>query len=149
MSLASEQAAAAQQTNTGNYYNVQAGPVYLRFQGEMGIELNDNATYSSTAPDADIALRPNLNFKAFWPVTEKNTLALSAGIGYVEYLRDRSLNYMNIASDSALMFNVYSGDFLFNLHDRFSATDYQVADPSVSAILIRLENTVGLGATGT
>jgi hypothetical protein len=148
MSLASEQAAAAQQTAlTNNYYNVQAGPVYMRFQGEMGIEFNDNANYSHVNPDADVGFRPNLNLKADWPVTERNTLALSTGIGYVEYLREPGLSHLNIRSDSSMGFNVYSGDFLFNLHDRFSAVDYQTQDPSVSASLIRLENTPGLAAT--
>jgi len=148
MSLASEQAAAAQKTTTSsNYYNVQAGPVYLRFQGEMGIELNDNVNYSHTNPDADLGFRPNLNLKAYWPVTERNSLALSTGIGYVEYVHEPGLSHLNITSDSGLGFNVYSGDFVFNLHDRFSAVDYQVEDPSVSASLVRFENTAGLGAT--
>ena len=148
MSIASEQAAEAQKTgSSSNYYNIQAGPIYLRFQGEMGIELNDNANYSSTAPDEDIAFRPIVNVKSFWPVTEQNTLALSTGIGYVEYLRDSSLSHLNITSDSGLAFNVYSGDFVLNLHDRFSAVDYQVQDPSISASLIRFENTAGLGTT--
>ena len=71
MSIASEQAAEAQKTDSStNYYNIQAGPIYLRFQGEMGIETNDNANYSSTAPDLDIAFRPTANIKSFWPVTE-------------------------------------------------------------------------------
>src|ERR1700678_936725 len=49
MSLASEQAAAAQNPTIGsNYYNVQAGPVYLRFQGEMGMEFNDNVNYTES-----------------------------------------------------------------------------------------------------
>jgi len=148
MSLASEQAVAAQRTAlTNNYYNVQAGPVYLRFQGEMGIELNDNANYSHSNPDADVGLRPNLNLKADWPVTQRNTLALSTGIGYVEYIHDPALSHLDINSDSGLAFNVYSGDFLFNLHDRFSAVDYQTQDPSVSASLIRLENTPGLAVS--
>jgi hypothetical protein len=148
MSLASEQTAEAQRaTTSANYYNIQSGPVYLRFQGEMGIELNDNANYSGTAPDADMDFRPNLNLRAFWPVTEQNTLALSAGVGYVEYIRDRNLSHLSIASDSGLAFNVYSGDFVFNLHDRFSALDYQTQDASVSASLIRLENTTGLATT--
>jgi len=148
MSLADEQAAAAEKTGiNGNYYNVQIGPVYLRFQGEMGIELNDNANFSSTAPDADMAFHPNLNMKAYWQATEENNLALSLGIGYVDYLRERSLSHLNINSDSGVAFNVYSGDFVFNLHDRFSAVDYQTQDPSVSASLIRLENTPGVAAT--
>jgi hypothetical protein len=145
VSLASEQVAEAQHTSTAsNYYNIQAGPVYLRFQGEMGLEFTDNANYSETSPDADIALLPTLNLKAFWPVTENNTLAVSVGIGYLEYLRDRALSHLNITSDSGLDFKVYSGDFVFDLHDHFSAVDYQTEDPSVSASLIRLENTPGL-----
>jgi hypothetical protein len=148
MSLASEQAAAAQQTAiSNNYYNVHVGPVNLRFQGEMGIELNDNVNYSHTNPDADLGFRPNLNLKADWPVTERNTLSLSTGIGYLEYIHDPGFSHLNINSDSGLAFNVYTGDFLFNLHDRFSAVDYQTQDPSVSASLIRLENTAGLAAT--
>jgi hypothetical protein len=147
MSLAGEQAAAALKTAAGsNYYNIQAGPVYLRFQGKMGFEFNDNANYSSTAPDVDMAFHPDLNVKADWQVTERNNLALSTGIGYVEYIHDPSLSHLNINSDSGLAFNVYSGDFVFNLHDRFSAVDYQTQDPSVSASMIRLENTPGLAA---
>jgi hypothetical protein len=145
MSLASEQAAEAQHPNTtSNYYNIQTGPVYFRFEGEMGLELNDNANYSETSPDADVALRPTLNVEASWPVTEQNTLALSAGVGYVEYLRDRSLSHLNITSDSGLDFKVYSGDFVLDFHDRFSAVDYEEEDPSVSASFIRLENTIGV-----
>ena len=145
MSIASAQAAAAQHASTsGNYYNIQAGPIYLRFQGDMGVELTDNATYSQINPEGDIALWPTLNIKAFWPVTKENTLALSLGIGYVEYLRESSLSHLNITSDSGLEFKIYSGDFVFDLHDRISAIDYATQDPSVSASFIRLENTAGL-----
>jgi hypothetical protein len=148
MSLAGEQAAAAQKSAAAsNYYNVQAGPVCLRFQAEMGIELNDNANFSSTAPDADMGFRPELNVKADWQVTERNNLALSTGIGYLQYIHEPGLSHLIIKSDSGLAFNVYSGDFVFDLHDRFSAVDYQTQDPSVSASLIRLENTPGLAAT--
>jgi hypothetical protein len=148
MSQAGAQAAAAlRTTNDINYYNVQAGPVHLWFQGEMGIELNDNANYSKFDPDADLILRPDLNARASWAVTEQNTLALSAGVGYAEYLHDRALSGLRVKSDSSAGFNVYSGDFVFNLHDRFSAVDYQIQDPAVSASVIRLENTSGLETT--
>jgi len=147
VSLASEQAALAQRpTASSNYYNLLLGPVYLRFQGAMGVELNDNANYSHTAPDADIALLPNLNLKALWPVSPQNTLTLSTGIGYVDYLRDSFLSHVNIASDSSLNFKLYTGDFVFDLHDRFSAVDYASQDPSVSASVERLENDPGVNA---
>jgi hypothetical protein len=147
ISLAGEQAALAQHSSAAsNYYNVLLGPVYLRFQGEMGMELNDNANYSHTAPDADVGLIPTLNIKALWPVTRQNSLTLSTGLGYEEYLRDSALSHVNIASDSSLNFKVYTGDFVLDLHERFSAVDYASQDPSVSANMERLENNPGLGA---
>lgn len=147
MSLASEAVAAAQKTSTSsNYYNIEAGPVFLRFQGEMGVEFNDNANYSSTNPDADIGLRPGVNVKAYWPVTEQNAVNLDTGIGYVQYLHDPSYSYLYINSDSSLNFKVYTGDVVLDLHDRFSAIEYQTQDPSVSANFIRLENTPGIKA---
>ncbi len=148
MSLASGQAAAAEKaTNDIGYYNVQAGPVHLALQGEMGVELNDDANFSKTNPDADVILHPDLNVRAGWRATEQNTLSLSAGLGYAEYLHDHALSGLRIASDSGVGFNVYSGDFIFNLHDRFSAIEYQIQDPAVSASMIRLENTTGLDTT--
>jgi hypothetical protein len=148
MSLASEQVAAAQYNSpSSNYFNVQAGPVFMRFQGELGLEFNSDVDYSHTDPLADVGFRETLNLKAYWPVTARNTLSLSAGIGYVEYVRNPAYSHLSITSDSGLAFNVYSGDLVFNLHDRISAVDYQVQDPSVSATLIRLENTVGLETT--
>lgn len=148
MSLESEQAAAAQNaTNENNSYNIQAGRARLWLQGEMGLELNDNANYSKTKPDADVILHPALNVRASWLPTEQNTLSLAAGVGYAEYLHDHALSGPRIASHSGLGYNIYSGDFVFNLHDRFSAVDYQFQDPAVSASVIRLENTTGFNAT--
>jgi hypothetical protein len=124
MSLASEQAAEAQNPTVGsNYYNVQAGPVYLRFQGEMGIELNDNVNYTETHRRADVILRPVLNTDLLWPLTERNNLSLISGLGYVDYLRTSTLDHPYVAPNSKVAFKFYSGDFVFELHDRFSAVD--------------------------
>jgi len=148
MSLASEQAAAAEKaTNDIGYYNAQAGPVRMALQEEMGVELNDDANYSKTNPDADVILHPALNVRAGWRATEQNALSLAAGLGYAEYLHDHALSGLRIASDSGVGCNIYSGDFVFNLHDRFSAVEYQIQDPAVSASVIRLENTAGLETT--
>jgi hypothetical protein len=147
ISLAGEQAALAQRPSAAsNYYNVLLGPVHLRFQGEMGVELNDNANYSSTAPVADLALIPSLNIKAFWPVSQQNSLTLATGLGYERYLREPALSHVNIASDSSLVFKLYTGDFVFDARERFSAVDYASQDPSVSSSVERLENDPGINA---
>ena len=76
MSLASEQAAIARNPVVGsNYYNVHTGPVYFRFQGEMGIEFNDNINFTESDRRADVILRPILNTDLLWPLTERNSLS--------------------------------------------------------------------------
>jgi hypothetical protein len=150
MSLASEQAAEAQNPTVGsNYYNVQAGPVYLRFQGEMGIELNDNVNYTETHRRADVILRPVLNTDLLWPLTERNNLSLISGLGYVDYLRTSTLDHPYVAPNSKVAFKFYSGDFVFELHDRFSAVDNVLQTPSLSGTgnYFQIENIAGADAT--
>src|SRR5271167_3062061 len=71
--IASEEGAAGQSlVANSNYYNAQAGPVYLRFQGEMGIELNDNVNYTATNRRLDVILRPILDTDILWPLSGHN-----------------------------------------------------------------------------
>jgi hypothetical protein len=150
MSLASEQAAVAQNPTVGsNFYNVQSGPVYLRFQGEMGIEFNDNVNYAETNRRADVILRPVLDTDFLWPLTERNSITLFAGLGYVHYMRTSNLDHPYVAPDSRAAFKIYSGDFVFELHDRFSAQDNVLQTPSLSGTgnYFQLENIPGVDAT--
>jgi hypothetical protein len=150
MSLASEQAAAAKNPPAGtNNYNVQAGPVYLRFQGEMGIEFNDNVEYTESNRRADVILRPVLDTDILWPLTERNSFTFFCGLGYVHYARTSSLDHPYIAPDSKVAFKVYSGDFVFELHDLCSAQDNVLLTPSLSGTgnYFQIENITGLDAT--
>jgi hypothetical protein len=150
MSLASEQAAVAQNSTPGsNYYNVQAGPVYLRFQGEMGIEFNDNIDYTESNHRADLILRPVLNTDLLWPLTEHNSFSFFSGLGYVHYIRTSTLDHPYIAPDSKVAFRIYSGDFVFEWHDRCSAQDNVLQTPSLSGTgnYFRIENIAGVDAT--
>jgi hypothetical protein len=150
MSLASEQAATAQNPTVGsNYYNVQAGPVYLRFQGEMGFELNDNVNYTETNRRADLISRPVLDTDLLWPLTGRNSFSFTSGLGYVHYIRTSNLDHPYIAPDSKLAFKIFSGDFVFELHDRFSAQDNVLQTPSVSGTgdYFQIENMAGVNAT--
>lgn len=144
--MASEQAAELRkQTSEPGYYNLEAGPVSLRFQGETGIELNDNVNFTETNRQADMAFRAGVDARANWPVTEQNNLFLSTGIGYVTYLKTHDLDHLYITPDSALSFQLYTGDFTINLHERFSVTENVAQAPSVSGTgnLVQYENTPG------
>ncbi|MDB6112850.1 MAG: hypothetical protein JWR69_4600 [Pedosphaera sp.] len=148
MSLAGVQAAEQQKKASGpDYYNLAVGPVSLRFQSEMGVEFNDNVNYSSTGKQADIGLRPGMNVRALWPVTEQNSLYFSTGIGYIHYLQTPTLDHLYITPDSNLAFKMYAGDFVINYHDRFSITEDVAQSPTISGTgnFGQIENTLGVG----
>jgi hypothetical protein len=148
MSLASEQALAAKNPGS-NYYNIQAGPIYLRLQGEMGIEFNDNVEYTAANRRADVILRPVLDTDILWPLTERNSFTFFSGLGYVHYIRTSALDHPYIAPDSKLAFRIYLGDFVFELHDQCSAQDNVLLTPSLSGTgnYFQIENITGLDAT--
>ena len=147
LATASKLATEAQRTTeTGGYYNIHTGPLSLRFQGTAGVEYNDRPNYASVGENskADVIFSPGLNTKAYWPVTERNALSLSMGVGYLAYIRNPGLSRFTVNSDSGLNFKVYSGDFVFDVHERFSLVNAQAQDPTVGNSLNRLENTCGL-----
>ncbi len=137
--------AAELEKKTGNldYYNLALGPVSLRFQSEMGIELTDNVNYSNTNRISDLALTPALNMRAFWPVSENNSLFFSTGVGYTTYMRTSNNDHLNITPDSNLTFRMYVGDFVINFHDRFSMTENVQQNPTGNGNFVELDNTVG------
>lgn len=150
MPLASEEAtAAANPSADSRYYNVQSGPVFMRLQGEMGFELNDNVNYTETNRRSDVILRPILGSDILWPLTGRNSFSFSSGLGYVHYVRTDSLDHPYVAPDSRMAFKICSGDFVFDLHDRFSAQDNVLQTPSLSGTgnYFQIENISGADAT--
>ena len=83
-----------------------------------------------------------------WPVTQVNDLNLSVAAGYSDYLQHQELNRFYINPGSGLSFNIYSGDFVINLHDRISITENAYQNQSVNGNTINdsLQNTLGANA---
>jgi hypothetical protein len=147
MSIAGSEAAEMEKkTGDLSYYNLALGPVSLRFQAEMGFGFTDNVNYTSTNRVSDLALMPAMNMRAFWPISENNSLFFDTGIGYTTYLRTSSKDSLNITPDSNLTFRMYVGDFVINFHDRFSMTENVQQNPTGSGSFVELENTTGVSA---
>jgi hypothetical protein len=145
-SMAGQEVAEARKLALDNQkFNVKMGPVSLRFSGRLGIEATDNVHNSENNPQADLGFRPQLNMLAFWRVTEKNSLSLGMGLGYVKYLQAKEYDNLFITPDTDLSFDVYVGDFAINLHDRFDYTADVASDPTISGTgsLNRFENLAG------
>ena len=127
-------------------FNLKLGPVSLRFSGNLSTEASDNIRASENNAQADLGIRAQLNTFAVWRVTEKNSLTLGLGLGYVKHLKATEYDSLYITPDTDLSFDVYAGDFLINLHDRFDYSQDVSADPTVSGTgsLSRFENTIGI-----
>ncbi len=123
-SLAGEAAVEAQKKAIENqYYNLQMGDLKLRFQTALGVEATDNVNYSEKNRQADVSLRPQLDVTAMFPLTDRNTIALTIGAGYAKYVKTKARNHFFLTPDSTIGFNIYAGDFVFNLHTQFTYTE--------------------------
>ena len=123
MSLASEEAAQARRDAAQlGYCNIKFRSVTARVQAYAGVEYIDNVTYSTTKPESDVALRAGLNIQSLWPISDLNSLYLSTGAGYIKYAQLSSADSPYITPNSGILFQMYAGDFLINLDDRFALT---------------------------
>ncbi len=151
MSAASAEAARArsQAATTVDYYNLQLGRSYWSFAARLGADYDSNVNLSPTHPEYDFILRPEIDVRMLLPVSDKNSLNLSAGAGYSAYVMHSQLRRIYVTPDTAVSFDVYAGDFWINLHDRVSITENSYQDPTVfgSGNFSQLQNAAGLGAT--
>jgi len=128
-----------------NLYNLKAGPVLMRFDAAMGVEMNDNPHLQENDTEVDFAFHPELNVAALWALNPRNALALNLGVGYVKYVNNTELDHLIIAPSTELALDIYTGDFAINLHERVSQTQNAASDPTVSGTgdFSGIENTVG------
>ena len=149
ISTAGDLAAAAQRQAESSigYYNLLLGPVAWRFSSGLAVDYNDNVRDEPNA-QGDFILRPNVNAQMHWPVTQVNDLNLSVAAGYSDYLQHQELDRFYINPGSGLSFNIYSGDFAINLHDRISVTENAYQNQSVygNNTYNSLQNTLGANA---
>src|SRR5258706_5102655 len=125
MSIASAEAAEARRKAESSigYYNLKVGPTGWRFGTGLAMEYNDNVENLAKTPEGDFIFRPQINAQMIWPLSEKNSINLSLGVGYSFYVDHTRLDRLFATPGSELSFNLYVGDFWINLHDRFSITE--------------------------
>ena len=142
----------AQQQTEGaseGHYNFLLGPTAWRFTSGLGLAYNDNIRSTST-PESDFILTPNLTSVMHWPVTLNNSLDISLGAGYSYYFQHSQYNQFYINSGSGLSFDVFVGDCKINLHDQISISQYTYENPGVNvgnANTEFLQNSAGVSAT--
>jgi hypothetical protein len=164
-SLAGEEASEARRQSIDKIpYNLELGPMKLRFSATIGFEYNDNINLAedatallpsptgpvlvTTRPQSDFIIHPQVNIDALWPITQLNTFKLDLGVGYAFYMDHSSYNTNGVllSPGSQLAFDIFVGDFRINLHDRFSLEQDPVAEVDLSNVADygRFQNTAGL-----
>ena len=150
ISMAGDLAAEAQKqaASTVGYYNVLTGPVAWRFFSGLEMDYNDNVRLQSQDAQSDFIFRPNANVQMHWPVTQVNDLNLSVAAGYSAYVQHSDLDQFFVNPGSGISFNIYSGDFVINLHDQIAITEnaYQNQSANGNATYASLQNTAGVNA---
>ena len=148
-SLAGEAAAEARRQDVDRIpYNLLMGPIRFRVSATVGAEYNSNINFAEVNEQDDVIISPNLTINAIWPITQLNTLRLDLGIGYRFYLEhdEANTNAILIAPNSQIAFDIFVGDFRFNIHDRMSLQQDPIAQGALSNVTDygRFENTAGI-----
>ncbi|GAB4273364.1 MAG: hypothetical protein Tsb0018_05300 [Opitutales bacterium] len=98
--------------------------MYFNLTGVFAISYDSNVTNSGFIRKDDIILSPGIYLSGDWEATNLNTLSLTLGIAYDEYLKNSELssgnNFLAISPDSEVSFTVFVGDATFTFFERLS-----------------------------
>ncbi|MCI0539105.1 MAG: hypothetical protein L0Z50_28185 [Verrucomicrobiales bacterium] len=140
-SIAGEKMAAARKKSLeGAPHNLRLGLATARLDSTLEIEWNDNVNFANSERQADLIFRPQMGIEAQWPVTEANRLTLSLQLGYTKYLDHAEHDHLLVRPGSALSFDVFVGDWRFNLHEQLS----YVQDPGLQGAVSNVAEFGGL-----
>jgi hypothetical protein len=101
-------------------YTIKSGDLRVLLAPSLEMDWNDNIAISKTNVLQDYILKPLLQIKVDYPLTQVNLLRLDVGVGYDEYLEHRDYSNLRVDSASQVSFDTYIKDVLINLHDRVS-----------------------------
>jgi hypothetical protein len=145
-SLAGEKAAeAAKKHEIAPNYNLYWGPVSFQLESALHVEFTDNAFNSGVNRSSDEIIRPEVELRSYWPITDLNALTLSLGVGYEYYVKNTALNADSplISPDSEIALVLYVKNLRFRLHEAFSYQEslyYGASYSQQSGQFINLQN---------
>src|SRR5262249_30888898 len=117
-------------------YLVQFGNLRLNLGASAAAEYNDNVNLGDRNGQQDVILRPAVKLDSFLPITALNSLNFSVEVKPAFYLKHSTYDRLLISPGSELGFDFYVGDWLFNLHDRFSYEQDPISTGSVSGTAV-------------
>jgi hypothetical protein len=146
-SIAGMKSAQAQRnTLQAETYNLRYGPFQFQTETSLGLGLTDNVLRSEQNRSEDLLINPELTLRVRWPVTQLNTFNTSLTVAYEKYINNSSLSSEKplLRPNSELVFNIYSGDFRIQLHEKPSYEETLFFN-SIGAANSRFYNFVNTG----
>jgi len=113
-------------------FTFKTGDLRVLLTPSLALDWNDNVYLTKDAPKDDFIITPRLGIDASYPIGQRNLLQLNVSVGYEKYINHDDLSRWSVASGSALSFDFYTGDFAFNVHDRFSYTQDSATEAAVA-----------------
>ena len=148
-SLAGDQASAERKAAIESQaYNLRFGDVRFLLNSSLSLELNDNVAYSDLNRQEDLIISPMVGTAVYWPVSEKNVLNLSLGVGYRDYVVHSQYDVLLLTPGSEVSFDLFVKDFRFTFYDRFAYTQNTREEGAISGVANYdyFDNTAGLKA---
>ena len=126
-------------------YTFKSGDFRMLLTPSLSLSFNDNINCTEGGKQYDIIVLPTLGVNMSYPLTKQNMLQLNVTAGYNEYTMHPSLSSWYLSSGSALSFNFYIEDVMFNVHDQFSYVQNSASTPQVAGTGIygTFNNTAG------
>lgn len=149
-SQAGEAAAAARRRQQqSQLYTVKWGDFRMRVEPSLAIEWNDNINLSHEDAQQSFILKPLLQLRGNYPLSELNVLNLSVGVGYDEYIGHEDYSRWRLQQGSELSFDLFIKDLRITLYDRFRYTQDSATQAAAAGngYYGGLFNTAGLSAT--
>jgi hypothetical protein len=126
-------------------YNLYWGPVSFQLESAVHVEFTDNVLNSGVNRSSDEIIRPEVDLRSYWPITDLNALTLSLGVGYEYYVKNTVLNVDSplISPDSEIALVLYVKNLRFRFHEAFSYQEslyYGASYSQQSGQFINLQN---------
>ncbi len=110
-------------------YTFKSGDFRMLVTPSLAMDWSDNINLSKDHSLDDFIFKPLVQFDATYPISRRQELRMSAGIGYDYYTRHQEYSALRIVSGSEVALDVFIGDFLLNFHDQFE----YIQDPAEQA----------------
>ncbi|NBV21221.1 MAG: hypothetical protein EBS05_04770 [Proteobacteria bacterium] len=131
-------------------YSFQYGQLKAQLETGINFEFNDNVNLADLGRQQDLIVRPQVNIRSFFPVTQLNSLNFSIGVAPALYVQHSEYNRVLITPGSELAMDLFVGDYLVNVHEQFSYTQDPISIGSISgsAVYGGFNNTAGIKLVG-